>query len=105
MNELLDFLSFRTLVSQQVLIVFYYLGAAGMPLAAWVFARYLLGRFELARDAYDSGKRLLATALHRRQRVMMSVLFLIAFLFLELLWRMMFEYLIAFMQMRDALVG
>jgi hypothetical protein len=104
-NELLDFLSFRTLVSQQVLIVFYYLGAVGMPLAAWVSARYLLGRFELARDAYDTGKQLLSAALPRRHRPLMLVLFLIAFLFLELLWRMLFEYLIAFMQMRDALVG
>jgi hypothetical protein len=32
------------------------------------------------------------------------LLFVAAFLFMELMWRIMFEYLIAFMQMRDALV-
>jgi hypothetical protein len=40
-----------------------------------------------------------------RWRLLGLILFVAAFLFMELMWRMLFEYLIAFMQMRDALVG
>ena len=34
----------------------------------------------------------------------LALLFLAAFLFMELLWRLLFEYLIAFLQMREALL-
>ena len=105
MNALVDFLSFRTLISGPVLVLFYYLGALGMPLAAWWMADRLLRRYAPARDAVDSGRRLFVAMLPTRHRILAVGLFLAAFLFMELLWRMMFEYLIAFMQIRDALVS
>ncbi len=40
----------------------------------------------------------------RRDRIAAAMLFLAAFLFMELLWRLLFEYLIAFLQMREALL-
>jgi hypothetical protein len=104
MQSVFDFLVFDRLISHYALIVFYYLGALGMPLAAWLLARYLLVRFPSARDAFDAGKRGIGGLLNVRQRVLLLALFFSAFLFMELLWRMLFEYLIAFMQMRDALI-
>ncbi len=104
MDSLLDFLAFRTLISRQVLIVFYYLGALGMPLAAWTLALYLLRRFSAAREAMHNGRRLWSAALPRRYRLGAAGLFLLGFVCMELMWRVMFEYLIAFMQMRDALM-
>ncbi len=104
MEILSDFLAFRTLISRHALLLFYYLGAVGMPLAAWLSARYLLRRVSIAQDALDTGKRLVASGTCLRHRVLFIAMFMAAFLFMELMWRMMFEYLIAFMQMRDALV-
>lgn len=105
MNDtLLDFLSFRTLISEPVLLVFYYLGALGMPLAAWLGVLYLIRRYEAARGAYEAGKQIFTAALPKRHRLLTIVLVIVAFLFMELLWRMMFEFLIAYMQIRDALV-
>ena len=42
--------------------------------------------------------------MRRRDRVALTLLFLAAFLFMELLWRLLFEYLIAFLQMREVLL-
>ncbi len=105
MDALFDFLAFRTLISEQVLLLFYYLGAVGMPLAAWLLALYLMRRLDPAQHTYDMSKRMFVTVLPKRHRVLVIVLFSAAFLFMELMWRLMFEYLIAFMQIRDALVN
>jgi hypothetical protein len=105
MNTVLDFLAFRTLISGPVLILFYYLGAVGIPVGAWLLAMYLMQRFEIARNAYEQGRRTFVAALPKRRRVTALLLFVTAFVFMELLWRLMFEYLIAFMQIRDALVS
>ncbi|MFB1487279.1 MULTISPECIES: DUF4282 domain-containing protein [unclassified Thiocapsa] len=99
-----DFLTFETMLSRQALLVFYYLGAVVMPVAAWLMALYFMRRFEPVGDAYRAGMGLLTATVRLRWRVLGILLFVAAFLFMELMWRIMFEYLIAFMQMRDALV-
>jgi hypothetical protein len=100
-----DFLTFDTMISRHALLIFYYLGALVMPVAAWLVALYLIRRFNSARAIYEAGMGLFAATVPLRWRLLGLVLFVAAFLFMELMWRMMFEYLIAFMQMRDALVG
>jgi hypothetical protein len=40
-----DFLTFETMISRHALLVFSYLGAVVMPLAAWFMALYLMRRF------------------------------------------------------------
>ncbi len=105
MDKLLAFLRFELFISQPVLIVCYYLGALGMPLlAAWM--AYRLGTLspDLQRRLQRQG-RLLFRQLPRRYQVWMILLSVLAFVFMNIIWRMMFEYLIAFMQMRDALIA
>lgn len=100
-----DFLTFQTMISRHALLVFYYMGAVVMPVAAWLAALYVLRRVRSAQAIDDFGKGLLAATLPRRWRLLALMLFIVAFAFMELMWRMMFEYLIAFMQMRDALIN
>jgi hypothetical protein len=100
-----DILTFDTMISRHALLVFYYLGAVVMPVAAWLTALYLIRRVEPVREAYRTGMGLLSAGVPLRWRLLGLILFVAAFLFMELMWRMLFEYLIAFMQMRDALVG
>ena len=76
----------------------------GMPAAAWLLAVYLIRRLDTAQQTYDMSKRVFVAVLPKRHRVLVIILFLAAFLFMELMWRVMFQYLVAFMQMRDALV-
>ncbi|QKI90219.1 DUF4282 domain-containing protein [Thiomicrorhabdus xiamenensis] len=99
-----EFLTFKRLISIDVLIVFYYLGAVVMPLLiySWLSVLYRKYLAEVVQQSKPLIRSVLNLSAGRRWRwVLLGVLM---FLFAELLWRLMFEYLIAFMQMRDALV-
>jgi hypothetical protein len=98
-------LKFDLFISPPALILFYYLGALGIPVLAAGVAWRLGSRFpELSRSLQQQGRRVFLQ-LPLRYRLWLILLFGLAFLFMELMWRMLFEYLVAFMQMRDALVG
>jgi len=102
LNFFADFFSFRTFVSLDVLRVVYALGAIGMPLMAWGVWLWL-GRFQLWKwmrgTAADATRRVVP----KRWRLAGILLFVLCFLCMELMWRMMFEFIIAYLQMRDAL--
>jgi Domain of unknown function (DUF4282) len=103
-ESLLDFLRFRAFISPHALIVFYYLGALGMPGASWLLLVWLRRRYKPLALAYDTARQTPTVIIPLRYRVLTTVLFLSTLLFMELMWRMLFEYLIAFLQMRDALL-
>ena len=100
----MDFLTFKSFISTEVLIVFYYLGAIVMPVGIWGLLLWLLHKYSLFNTAYQNGKELIWHSLKRKQKTQLIALFVTLFLFMELFWRMFFEFLIAYMQIRDALV-
>jgi hypothetical protein len=104
MQTLGDFLAFRSFVSPYALILFYYLGAIVMPLATWWLMLWARRRLPVLEDAYELARGLSLDRLSPRHRALVLALALAAFVFMELLWRMMFEFLIAYLQMRDALL-
>ena len=100
----MDFLTFKTFISTEVLIICYYLGALILPIGLWLLLTWLIRKYRLLNTAYESGKELLWKSLNRKQQIKFIAFFVISFLFMELFWRMLFEFLIAYMQMRDALL-
>jgi hypothetical protein len=100
----MDFLTFDSFISIPVLMGFYYIGAVFCPLVMWRCIRWMVARFSLLEQTYLRGKTLIWQLLPVKQKVRVALLFVVAFLLAEVLWRMLFEFLIAFMQMRDALV-
>lgn len=104
MQGIADFLSFRLFISPYALVIFYYMGAVLMPVAAWFFLKRIAHRYGALQRMLEAGTQALVSVTERRQRVGLVLLFIGAFLMMEVLWRMMFEFLIAFLQMRDALV-
>jgi len=104
MEFLLDFLRFRTFISPYALIVFYYLGAVGIPGASWLFLVWLRRRYKPFGLAYPPARQIPTVVVPLRYRVLSMLLFFLILLFMEVIWRMLFEYLIAFLQMRDALL-
>ena len=100
----MDFLTFKSFISTEVLIIFYYLGAIIMPVAIWFLLVWLMQKYKFLDTAYESGKEILWQSLNKKQQIKLVVLFVTLFLFMELFWRMLFEFLIAYMQMRDALL-
>lgn len=100
----MDFLTFKRLISIEVLIVFYYLGALILPIVMCLVFKWLIRKYELLGAAVKSGKEVAWLSLSLKQKIIFIALFAVAFLFMELFWRMMFEFLIAYMQIRDALL-
>ena len=100
----MDFLTFKSFISIEVLIIFYYLGAIIMPIGIWLLLIWLLHKYRLLNTAYENGKEMIWKSLNKKQKTKFVAFFVISFLFMELFWRMFFEFLIAYMQMRDALL-
>ena len=101
----MDFLTFKSFISIEVLILFYYLGALIMPIGMWIFVNWVIRRYRILNITYESGKEKIWRTLNTKQKVKLVALFIACFLFMELFWRMLFEFLIAYMQMRDALLN
>ncbi len=100
----MDFLTFKRFISTEVLIVFYYAGALFLPVAIWFLMHWLIEKNQLFNSTYSKGKELLWNSLNSQQRSRFIFFFVLMFFFMELFWRMLFEFLIAYMQMRDALL-
>ncbi len=104
MQYLEDFLSFKHFISPYFLFVFYYMGALGIPIASWFFAIWLKKKYWLVAGVYTSSKKILITTTRIKHRVWFLLLFSFLFLWMEIMWRMLFEFLIAYLQIRDALL-
>ena len=100
----MDFLTFESFISTEVLIVFYYIGAIVLPIGIWFVLIWFIRKYKFIEDAYKKGRETIWGSLSRKQQTRLVALFISAFLFMELFWRMLFEFLIAYMQMRDALL-
>ena len=100
----MDFLTFKRFISIEVLIAFYYVGALIMPISLWFFLTWLIRHYNVLHMAYEGGKDRIWNLLSGKQKLKIVAFFTMSFLFLELLWRMLFEFLIAYLQMRDALL-
>ena len=100
----MDFLTFDSLISIPVLITLYYIGAVICPFVMWRCMRWLLQKYPLIESLHTQGRALAWGQLPNDKKWKLVMLFAVMFIMAELFWRMMFEFLIAFIQMRDALV-
>ena len=98
-----DFLTFRRFVAQDVLILFYYTGAVAMPLFLWFLRRRLVEVFPWCRSA-DTGIKALYGRLETGRKTVLIFSFFVLFLAMELGWRLVFEAMIGYFQMHDALM-
>ena len=100
----MDFLIFKRFISIEILIAFYYMGAIILPIGLSIFTKYLIKKYELMNESYSKVKSFLWALLNTKQKIKLTGLFVLFFISAQLLWRMLFEFLIAFIQMRDALL-
>jgi len=101
---MLDFLTFHSFISGYVLIAMYNIGAFILPLFIWFFSKNFCQKLKLFKKAHDHSKKLVWSSLSWKQRILLITIFAIILLLVEVMWRMMSEFLIAYMQIRDALV-
>jgi len=100
----MDFLTFKSFISTETLIVFYYIGAIIMPVSIWYLLVWLAKKYSLLASSYQHSKEILWDSLSKNHKIKIIAAFITTFLFMELFWRMLFEFLIAYMQMRDAIL-
>lgn len=99
-----DFFTFKSFISIEALIFFYYIGAFLLPITLWFLLLWFIRKYKILNDVYEKTKESLWKVLNTKQKIKFILFFLIAFLFMQLFWRMLFEFLIAYMQIRDALL-
>jgi len=101
----MDFLTFKSFISTEVLILFYYLGALILPIGMWILLTWLIRKYRFLNTTYENGKEMIWQSLNIKQQIKLVALFISCLLFMEIFWRMLFEFLIAYMQIRDALLS
>ena len=103
MQTLLDFLSFKSFISPSILILCYYCGALLMPIfmlgsAFWV-------RRKMREQGFAAQNLSLWTRWASHRNLLIALLIFVGmFLMMQIAWRMMFEFMLAYFQMRDALL-
>ena len=97
-----NFLTFQTFMTQDILIVFYYIGAIVIPILMWYSKGYLQRNFKLFAQISVVFKQLFG-GLGTRNRILSLLGFFAMFLCMELCWRMMFEMMIGYFDMHDYL--
>ncbi len=101
MDTLWGILSFRDFVTPSLLFIAYYAGALGIPLLVLLLVRFARQRapqlFAVAGQVAEAGDALVA-------RWKLALFFAVIFLCMELAWRVMFEFVIAYFQMHAALM-
>lgn len=98
-----DFLAFRSLITPYALIIFYYLGALGMPFAAWLFIRWMRLRIPYFAQTMVQGAAYARATIKPQHRLLLGLMFLCCFLMMELFWRMMFEFMLTYFEIHKTL--
>lgn len=97
-----DFLTFKRFITGDLLVLFYYIGAVFIPILLWTLRKYLARKFSLFKSLQSIQQQVYAS-LSTKDRLIYIVLLLALVLSMEIIWRMMFEAMIAYFQMRDYL--
>lgn len=97
----MDFLDFDIFVSMDILKVLYFTGALVLPVFMWMFLQKTHRKFPaLASFPFSDDD----TVGGRRSRLLRWMFFALFFIGAEVLWRIVFEYLIAYLQIREILM-
>ncbi len=93
-----DFLTFQSFITPTLLIIMYYMGVILIPVLCLYFT------FWIKKTYLPDVSQALNTYLTTKQRFILSISFLLMLLFMEIFWRVLFEFFIAYFDMHDALM-
>ena len=69
----MDFLTFKSFISTEVLIIFYYIGAAILPVGVWFLIAWLIRKYNLVDAAYKKGKETIWKSLNKKQQTKLVI--------------------------------
>jgi len=97
-DRIVDFLTFQTFITPALLVTLYLIGAFLVPFISWGVMLWIKKRY------FTNIALNLSSKLSKKQKLIIYTLFILSFLCMEIFWRMMFEILIAYFDMHDALM-
>lgn len=98
-----EFLTFQTFITPTLLIVIYYFGAIVIPLVSYGIAKWIKSSY--FNDASLHGlSNEIKKSISTKQRLVILLIALFCFLCMEIFWRVLFEFFIAYFDMHDALM-
>jgi len=97
-----DFLSFNYFITPHILLAIYYIGAFVIPVLLWKFRQYLLEKSALFRALNEYIKSLFSS-ISVKNKLYIRIAYIVIFLIMELIWRMMFEAMIGYFNMHNYL--
>ena len=102
MQTFIDFLTFKHFIAADILIVCYYIGAVIIPILLYTGRKYLIENIQFIRTLNDLFLNVFSS-LDQKNRRYAKLFFILMFLAMELMWRMMFEMMIGYFQMHNYL--
>lgn len=97
-----DFLTFQTFITPTLLLVMYYVGALLVPLVSYIIARWITSVY--FSNVSTQMKKSIVAQTTTKQRLVLFFIFLFCFVCMEVFWRVLFEFFIAYFDMHDALI-
>ena len=94
-----DILTFNKFITQDILILFYYVGVITLPAILFLSREYLIQNISLLKKLDDK----IQSSLNLKEKTIMLVSFITLLIFVELGWRMIFEMMIGYFDMHDYL--
>ncbi len=99
---MIDFLTLKSFISVDILIISYYIGAVVIPILMWLSKAYLQRKFENL-DRVDRLLKSLFGQLSLKRRVLFILFMVFMFISMEIVWRMCFEAMVGYFQMVQAI--
>ena len=120
-----DFIQFKLFIAQDVLIIFYIIMVIALPIFSWYWLSWIVRRYAVVLRLYKETKQSLIISfilwlvrrinffqdkieqklswhsLSKTQKLKFISIFILIVAFSELFLRLLFEYLIAYMQMHE----
>jgi len=101
---MIDYLTFKKFISTKALIFFYYLFAVTIPIML-LFAKNKLFEINFIKNSYLELKDEVNKNLTFNQKLKIFFILFFCLIMCEIFLRMFFEFLIAYIQIRDVLVN
>ena len=95
---MIDFLTFKTFITPSLLVVMYIMGALVMPVVSYYISRWIVTRY------FSKQKALFYANTTPKQRLVLLLMFLGCFFCMEIMWRIMYEFVVAYFDMHAALM-
>ncbi|MCF6207264.1 MAG: DUF4282 domain-containing protein [Sulfurovum sp.] len=95
---MIDFLTFKTFITPSLLVLMYVMGAVVIPFVSYYVGKWLLTRY------FSKQKEQFYAVTTIKQRIWLLMLFVGCFVCMEIMWRVMMEFFVAYFDMHEALM-